>query len=166
VNAVWNEVTARDPWNREAHLQMLGYLSPEECGSSIQVLDFVEGQRSVMPAAAPAVGVELAATIERHQRNLAGGGINALLTRYWWQEPAAASVLERSLIRWTQPGFLRHATALADLNVLAYALVQANRLPDAAKVFRMTGRTVTPWPWNMDGDPVQQYGHWQRRVLR
>ena len=34
LSAVWQEVMARDPWNREAYLQVLGYLSPDECGSA------------------------------------------------------------------------------------------------------------------------------------
>ncbi len=164
--AVWNEVTSRDAWNREAHLHMLGYLSPDECGSSAQMLDFLDGRRIRMPADSPATGVELAGVIGCHQRTLSGGGVNAKLTRHWWSQSSAAATLERSFTLWTRPGFLRHAAALADLNALAYGLVQAYRLSDSAKVFRMTGGTVTRWPWGLAGDPLQQYSYWRNRALR
>ncbi len=56
------------------------------------------------------------------------------------------------------------AEALADLNLLAYALIQANRSGDAAEVFPAVSGVVTPWPWGLDGDPVQQFAYWQDRV--
>ena len=53
LSAIWREIKARDPWNREAHLQALGYLSPDECGSSALVLDLLDGVRSAMPPMPP-----------------------------------------------------------------------------------------------------------------
>ena len=48
----------------------------------------------------------------------------------------------------------------------AYALVQANRSTDAARVFARIGTTVTAWPWALDGDPVEQFSHWVARSDR
>ncbi|KJK57699.1 hypothetical protein UK12_15085 [Saccharothrix sp. ST-888] len=166
VFQVWHEVMARDAWHREAHLQMLGYLSPEECGSHSRVLDFVDSVRSRIPPAVPAVGLELTAIVEHHHRTVSRGGVDGLLARRQWTQARAASSLERALADWTKPGYLRHAAALADLNLLAYALVRANRLPEAAEVFRLIGGTVTPWPWRMDGEPLQRFGYWQTQALR
>lgn len=53
LSAIWREVKARDPWNREAHLQALGYLSPDECGSSALVLDLLDGVRAGDAAPGP-----------------------------------------------------------------------------------------------------------------
>ena len=61
VNAIWREATGRDRWHREAYLQMLAYLSPEEGGSSAAVLDFVDVVRTRIPANAPCAAVELTA---------------------------------------------------------------------------------------------------------
>lgn len=163
---VWHEVMARDPWHREAHLQMLGYLSPEECGSHGEVLDFVDSVRSRIPPAVPAVGLELTAVVEHHHRTVARGGLDGLLARRQWTHARAAVPLERALADWTRPGHLTHAAALADLNLLAYALVQAHRLPEAAEVFRMIGGIVTPWPWRLDGEPLQRFVQWQAQTLR
>lgn len=163
---VWREATARDPWHREAYLQMLGYLSPEECGSHVQVLDFVDAVRSGMPPGAPASGLELVAMVERFQRTLSGGGVAALMAGRHWSQPPASEALDRALEDWPRPGFLTHAAALADFNLLAYALVQANRTPDATRVFARIGTTVTAWPWGLDGDPVEQFTQWQQRAAR
>lgn len=166
VFPVWREATARDPWHREAYLQMLGYLSPEECGSHVQVLDFVDAVRSGMPPGAPASCVELVAMVERYHRTVAGGGVAALMAGRHWSQPPASDALERALADWPRPGFLTHAATLADLNLLAYALVQANRSSDAARVFARIGTTVTAWPWALDGDPVEQFTHWLARSER
>ncbi|PWI42766.1 hypothetical protein [Streptomyces sp. ICBB 8177] len=166
VLPIWREATARDPWNREAHLQMLGYLSPEECGSHVQVLDFVDSVRSAVPPDAPTAGVELIALVERHLRTVSSGGLNALMATRQWAQPQVAAALDQALTDWLKPGFLTHAAAIADLNLLAYALVQANRGLDAAQVFQAIGGLVTPWPWGLDGDPVRQFTYWQGRTQR
>lgn len=166
VFPIWREITARDSWHREAHLQMLGYLSPEECGSHGQRLDFVDAARSAMPPGAAAASVELVSMIERHHRTVSAGGVTELLARRQWQQSPMTDALDRAFTDWPRPGFLTHAAALADLNLLAYALVQAGRSRDAAEVFRAIGAPVTPWPWVLDGDPLEQYTYWHARVMR
>ncbi|MFJ7249468.1 hypothetical protein ACIQWA_33230 [Kitasatospora sp. NPDC098652] len=162
--AAWDEVVARDPWNREAHLQMLRYLSPQECGSRGSQADFVESIRVSMPANAPATGVELTAVVDAYGRKAVGGGVEALFARHHWSSPGAARAVNAALAEWPRPGHLRHAAALADLNLLAFALVQAGRATESAGVFRLLGGTVTEWPWTLDGDPLGRFGHWQAKA--
>jgi len=161
VYPVCQEIGARDAWNREAHLEMLGYLSPDECGSHSQVMDFVEAVRSAAPPDSPVAAVELTMIVDRYRANLSAGGVTALGARHRWTRPDTEAALGRALATWPQPGFLTHAAASADLNLLAYALVQANRLAHAADVFRTIGPTVTAWPWEQHGDPLQQYVYWR-----
>ncbi|AYC36128.1 hypothetical protein AQJ54_18980 [Streptomyces griseorubiginosus] len=42
LSPVWQEIHARHPWRREAHLQTLGYLSPEEQGSQAALRDLLD----------------------------------------------------------------------------------------------------------------------------
>ncbi|MFF0415703.1 hypothetical protein ACFYUY_35400 [Kitasatospora sp. NPDC004745] len=163
--AVWHEVTTRDSWNREAHLEMLRYLSPEECGSRSSQMDFVESVRAAVPANAPAVGVELTAVVDEHTRTTAKGGVEALLARRQWTGVRAARVLDGALATWTRPGYLQHAAAQADLNLLAFALVQAGRGRECTGAFQLLGDTVTDWPWVLDGDPLEQFRYWQAKSL-
>ncbi|MFJ3788628.1 hypothetical protein [Kitasatospora sp. NPDC090091] len=162
--AVWGEITSRDPWNREAHLQMLRYLSPEECGSRSSQMDFVETVRASVPSAAPAVGIELAALVDECSRTAAQGGVEALLVRRQWGNHRAVRVLDTALRDWPRPGHLRHAAALADLNLLAYALAQAGRVRESADTFALIGDTVTAWPWTLDGEPVEEFRYWQSKA--
>ncbi|MEU1707656.1 hypothetical protein ABZ478_20020 [Streptomyces sp. NPDC005706] len=165
VVPVWNRLVSLDPWNREGHLQMLGYLSPAECGSHAMVLDFVDQRCAMMPPDAPAAGLPLIAAVKRHHASTSRSNLEALLAHRWWQQPSHAGLLDKAVALWPDPGFLRHAAALADLNVLAYALVHARRLPDAAEVFQAIGSVVTPWPWLIDGDPLQRFAYWRARAL-
>ncbi|MER7753825.1 hypothetical protein [Kitasatospora sp. NPDC097643] len=165
VFAVWQEIVTRDRWNREAHVQMLRYLSPEECGSRSSQLDFVESVRASVPSNAPAVGVELMGVVDEHTRTAAKGGVEALLARRQWTNARAARALDGALASWPRPGHLRHAAAAADLNLLAFALVQAGRVRESSEVFRLIGDTVTDWPWALDGDALGQFGYWQAKAL-
>lgn len=166
VLQAWREALARDRWNRQAHLQMLGSLSPEASGSRLQVIEFIDAIRVRMPANAPAVAVELTACLGQYLNSVSRGGVEALMAREHWSQPLVRSVLDQALGTWPSAGFLRHAAALADLNLLAYALVCAERPADAATVFRALDGTATPWPWQCDGDPLSEFDRRQDRCLR
>ncbi|MFE9775107.1 hypothetical protein ACFYOV_26215 [Streptomyces sp. NPDC005931] len=157
VNALWREATARDRWHREAYLQMLAHLSPEEGGSSASVLDFIDVVRTRIPANAPCAAIEVTAAVRQYQGLLAQGGVRAMTAGQLWQSGQLAAALEQAASLWAKPGFFQHAGTLADLNVLAYALCAAGRAADAHDVFQALQGTVTPWPWNVDGDPVQRF---------
>ncbi|MGW7694906.1 hypothetical protein ACWGMA_39780 [Streptomyces asiaticus] len=157
VFGVWNEVLTRDRWNREAYLSMLRYLGPEEMGSRIQVLDFVDAVRARTPADAPCAATELTAQVLQYHSVLALGGVEALMARNHWSHASAAQALDRAAHSWARPGFFHHAAAFADLNLLAYALVAAERRGEARPVFEAINGTVTAWPWNVGGDPVSEF---------
>ncbi|MBT3152538.1 hypothetical protein HTV45_16935 [Streptomyces sp. CHD11] len=157
VNAVWREATGRDRWHREAYLQMLAYLSPEEGGSSASVLDFVDVVRSRIPANAPCAAVELTAAVRQYQGLLAQGGVRAMTAGQLWEGGQIATALEQAAALWVKPGFFQHAAAASDLNVLAYALCAAGRAADAHPVFEALQGVVTPWPWDVDGPAVQRF---------
>ncbi|AYL39940.1 hypothetical protein ACFTZ8_14935 [Streptomyces fungicidicus] len=157
VNAIWREATGRDRWHREAYLQMLAYLSPEEGGSSASVLDFVDVVRTRIPANAPCAAVELTAAVRQYQGLLAQGGVRAMTAGQLWEGGQIAAALEQAAALWAKPGFFQHAAAQADLNVLAYALCAAGRAADAHPVFQSLQGMVTPWPWDVDGPAVARF---------
>lgn len=164
VFGVWNEVLARDRWNREAYQNMLGYLTPEEAGSRIQVLDFVDALSARMPANAPCAATELTAQVFQYHSVLGRGGFEALVARNHWSHVMAAQALDRVAHTWVQPGLLRHARALADLNILAYALMAADRRHEARAAFEALGGVVTPWPWQAGGDSLNEFEQALRRA--
>ena len=158
VFPLWPEITARDPWNRKAHLQMFGYLSPQECGTRGQMLDFVDEVRAVAPASAPTAALPLWSLVERYHTALGKGGVAALTAVHLWEQGEAADVLKAATATWLRPGHLTHAALVADLNLLAYALCEARMHASAADVFASVGGRVTPFPWNTGGaDPVSAF---------
>jgi hypothetical protein len=166
VHPIWAAVKTRDPWNREAHWQMLHYVSPEECGSNVLTVQFTDSVVASEPAGSPVAAISLAASLNRYRRALAAGGITALTARRHWDQPHERALVDNALATWTQPGFLRHAAARADLNLLAYVLTKAARLRDAWPVFEAIAAIATPWPWELDGDPLQEVREWHSRAFR
>ncbi|MFI1167653.1 hypothetical protein ACH4UM_29665 [Streptomyces sp. NPDC020801] len=154
VYAIWNEIVTRDRWHREAYLSMLAYLSPQESGSHAQMLEFVDSVRTHMPANAPCAAVELTAHIMQFHAAVSRGGAVGLLAGNHWKGVQAAELLERARVTWPQETFFSHAAAIADLNLLAYALTAANRRREAAPLFEAIDGRVTSWPWRSEGDPL------------
>jgi len=166
VFPLWTEIVKRDRWHREAHLQMLGSLSPWECGSHSQTLGFLDQVRAEAAPTAPTAGLEIAALVDRYHGTLDQGGIEGLTASHVWSRPDAEAALNRAVADWPRPGHLAHAAAVADLNLLAYALVQAKRVAEAGEVFRAIGGLVTMYPWALgkNVDPLQSFTNWQQRA--
>jgi len=165
VFPLWHQIVRCDPWHREAHLQMLGYLSPRECGSRRQTVEFLDRVRAKAAPTAPTAGLEIAALIDHYHGTVDQGGVEALTAVHLWSRPDAEAALGRALAAWTRPGYLTHAAAVADLNLLAYALVQARQGAQAGEVFASIGGLVTVDPWVREsGDPLQSFSNWQQRT--
>ncbi|MFJ3802674.1 hypothetical protein ACIPSJ_41210 [Streptomyces sp. NPDC090088] len=164
LTPIWKEIHARDPWHREAHLQILGYLSPEEQGSQAALRDFLDDVVAVMPPGAPTSCLPLAAAVRQYHRDLDAGGTRALGIGQYWAQPHTARWLDQALAHGMPPGRLRHAAAVADLGLLAYALSRAGRMREAGPVFSAVDGLVTPWPWSYEGDPVECYGRYAGRA--
>ncbi|WP_416979597.1 hypothetical protein [Streptomyces sp. T028] len=161
---VWAEIRARDPWHREAHLQILGHLSPEEQGSQSALRDFLDDLSVAMPPDAPAACLPLTAAVRQYHRELDGGGVQALGASHYWAQPHVARLVDQALALWLSPGRLRQAGALADLGLLAYCLARAGRMSDARPVLTAIDGRVTPWPWGHEGDPLERYTFYASRL--
>ncbi|WBO68941.1 hypothetical protein [Streptomyces camelliae] len=161
---LWEEIRARDPWHREAHLQILGYLSPEEQGSQSALRDFLDDVVAVMPPDAPAACPPPTAAVRQYHRDLDGGGVRALGASRYWTQPHVARWVDQALTSWLSPGHLRQAAAVADLGLLAYCLVRAGRTGDARPVFTAIDGLVTPWPWGHEGEPLERYTFYAGRL--
>ncbi|MFJ5304296.1 hypothetical protein [Streptomyces sp. NPDC088350] len=167
VYPLWGQIVRRDPWHREAHLHMLGYLSPRECGSHRQTVEFLDRVRAGAAPTAPTAGIEIAALIDLYHGAVDQGSIEALTAQRLWNRPDAEAAVGRALADWPRPGYLTHAAAVADLNLLAYALVQARRGAQAGEVFRAIGGLVTAYPWSRESaDPLSSFTNWQQRTGR
>ncbi|MFI9545800.1 hypothetical protein ACIHAR_18050 [Streptomyces sp. NPDC052016] len=163
LTPVRKEIAARDPWNREAYLTILVHLSPDGQGSQAARREFLDDVLTVMPPHMPPACLPLAAAVDQYHRELPGSGLSALVAARYWEQPQNARLPDRIAAQWLQPGHLRHAARVADLNLLAYALANAGRTEEAGRAFHATENLVCPSPWRHEGDPVERYAHWRRR---
>ncbi|MGW1957656.1 hypothetical protein ACWCPI_33750 [Streptomyces sp. NPDC001920] len=166
VQQVWEAVKERDPWNREAHRHMLHYVSPEECGSSALTVQFLDSVTIAAPPGAPVAALSLTYSLTRYRRDVAAGGITALTAHRHWNQQHERALVDHARATWPQPGFLTHATALADLNLLAYVLAKATRFGDAWQVFEAMSAVATAWPWELDGDPLHEFQKTHHRAFK
>ncbi|MFH0518553.1 hypothetical protein ACHBTE_15405 [Streptomyces sp. M41] len=166
VQQVWEAAKERDRWNREAHWQMLRYVSPEECGSNALTVQFLDSVTIAAPLGSPVTALALTSSLDRYRRVLTEGGIPALTARRHWSMQQELALVDQALETWLEPGFLGHAAAFADLNLLAYVLMHAARPREAWPVFEAISAVATSWPWELDGDPLQQIQKEHRRSFR
>lgn len=166
LRPLWEEIKARDPWNREAHLQLLRYLSPHECGSHAQILSFSDAVRAQAPPRAAVAALALTGSLTRYRALQKAGGITELTAHRHWRQPQERALIDEAVADWLRPGYLTHAATHADLNLLAYVLVTSVRPDEAWPVFEMIGPFATAWPWLEDGQPLLTFRQWHHRARR
>lgn len=161
---VWDEVVRRDPWNRSAHHELLRHLSPRERGSLVGMTEFAKHGAANCPHGSPLALLPLTARSEHFGHRLRPGSPDALGVGTHWHEPGVADEIGTALTGWFHTAAPPHAQAMADLNILAFALTRAQRLPEAAQAFRRIGRHMTMYPWEVDTghDPVDAFLYWSR----
>ncbi|MFI5682875.1 hypothetical protein [Streptomyces sp. NPDC051636] len=158
---VWTEAVQRAPWQRAAYHRMLRYLSPRGHGTVADMLDFARQGAARAPYGSPLALLPVAARVElvaHRQRRMPFGADGH------WYEPRAAEEVEAALARWFRAGTASHAEAVADLNILAFALTRTHRPADAAPVFRRIARHMTPRPWDLLPEPERTFLYWCERL--
>ncbi|MGI5453700.1 hypothetical protein ACQEWB_11120 [Streptomyces sp. CA-249302] len=160
---VWSEAVTRAPWLRAAYHQLLRYLSPRGQGTVVDMLDFARQGAARAPHGSPLALLPVAARVElvaHRQRQLPLGAESH------WNEPRAAEEVAVALTDWFLSAATPHAEAVADLNVLAFALIRVHRPADAAAVFARIGRHMTPHPWELLPEPERTFLYWRDRLGR
>lgn len=168
---VWTEAVTRAPGNRTAYHDLLRYLSPRGHGTLADMMDFALQGADRAPHGSPLALLPVAARVElvAHrlgQTNVGRLGQTNVGARGHWNEPRAADEIDAALSGWFHAGTAPHAEALLDLNVLAYALIQAYRPVEAAPVFGRIGRHMTPRPWDLLPEPERTFRYWSGRSDR
>ncbi|MEV5959036.1 hypothetical protein AB0M11_35760 [Streptomyces sp. NPDC051987] len=160
---VWNEAVARAPWNRTVFHQMLHHLSPRRHGTLMGMIEFAERSAHQAPHGSPVALLPLAARVELVAHRMSQDSAAAFAADRHWYEPGATREADTALAKWFCVEVQPHAEALADLNLLAFALTRLKRTDDAAPVFRRIGRDMTHHPWNLLPKPVAAFQYWRDR---
>ncbi|MFE3493460.1 hypothetical protein [Streptomyces sp. NPDC059175] len=151
MRQLWLQVKQRDPWNREAHHELLTYLFPSWHGTGGDMFHWVHEECTKVPAGLPLHVLPLVALAESHrQRMEADGNKYGLTVHPWTDNPSTWHAWENW---WAFRDPQRpHAAFHEDANYLAHALSFAGRRNEAAWVFDAIGPYATDVPWSYCGD--------------
>ncbi|MEU1184821.1 hypothetical protein ABZ464_45855 [Streptomyces sp. NPDC005820] len=158
---VWSEAVRRAPWHRTAYHRLLEYLSPRGHGTLPDMMEFAWQAAARAPHGSPVALLPVAARVELTAHRRAASPLDALGTNVNWSEPRAVQEIDTALTGWFRTAAPAHAEAVADLNVLAFALTRAHRPDEAAPVFRRIGRHMTRHPWDLLPDPERTFVYWR-----
>ncbi|MDX3531134.1 hypothetical protein P1P75_33195 [Streptomyces sp. ID05-39B] len=162
----WHELRARDPYSREGHHQLLRHLSARWHGSHGLMYNFARDTAAWAPLGSPLPVLAQAARAEHYRQLIRTQGRTSLGLSYHWTHDALTPDLNITLERWIAHRTIERAQDVPDLNLLAHALIHANRTHDAAFVFRMLGNRPTTTPWSYTGDPQNQFIQWHNQLNR
>ncbi|MFI5557256.1 hypothetical protein [Streptomyces sp. NPDC051738] len=161
---VWTQAVNRAPWHRTAYHLLLRYLSPRGHGAVPDMMDFAWQVAFQAPHGSPIALLPVAARVELVAHRQGRTGLDALGASGHWNEPRAAREIDTALSRWFHTAAAPHAEAVADLNVLAFALTRAHRPAEAGPVFQRIGRHMTHHPWDLLPEPERTFRYWQDQL--
>lgn len=155
LSEVWQEVRARDPYNREAHHELLTYVFGCNHGSATEMHDWAYELTSSAPRGTPIPVLLLVAHAESHRIRMEQNSRSyGLIIHPWLDCPDIDRVLNGW---WRYRAPQPHAHFMDDANYLAHALSYANRHAEAFEVFDAIGRYAARLPWAYCGDPTQLF---------
>ncbi|MFD9906268.1 hypothetical protein [Streptomyces sp. NPDC059063] len=156
VFQVWREVEDRDPWNREAHHEVLTFLFPSWHGQGGEMFHWAQERCAHAPRGLAVHVLPLVALAETHRQRVAQEGERYGLSLHPWTDNPSTPLAWRNW--WTHRSTARpHAAFHEDANYLAHALSFAGRHKEAAEVFDAIGPYATDVPWSYCGDPQKLF---------
>ncbi|MBC2878000.1 MULTISPECIES: hypothetical protein [Streptomyces] len=165
LGQIWNEATARDPYNREAHHEVLTFLFDRNHGSGGEMFHWALERAQTAPAGLPLAVLPLVALAESYrQRRAESGGAYGLTVHPWNDCPHIDRVLDGW---WRHRSPRPHAQFADDANYLAHALGFAGRHAEAHEVFTAIGPYACDAPWSYCGEPRElflRYRGWAARA--
>ncbi|MFE0422994.1 hypothetical protein [Streptomyces sp. NPDC058953] len=146
---MWEEIKQRDPWNREAHHEVVTYLFPRHHGAEGEAAWWAEEQAATAPQGLPIAVLPLVVLAEAHRsRQERDRRAYGLAIHPWVECPQIDHVLERW---WRYRAPHSHACFADDANYLAHAMSYASRHHEAQEVFDAIGPYATHVPWSYCG---------------
>ncbi|GAA3371732.1 hypothetical protein GCM10020367_23580 [Streptomyces sannanensis] len=163
----WEELLARDPHNREAHHQVLRYLSARWHGSHGAMYDFARNVVSSLPPGSHLAVLLQAARAEEYRYRAEQEGPMSLTLVQHWNNEVAVHDLHRTWELWIRQWDGRErAQDVADLNYLLHAACAAGQAGPAGYLFDVLGERATRVPWSFSGDPVSVMSRFRKTMLR
>ena len=164
----WQEMRARDGFNRDGHHEALTYLYPAWCGSHSEMYDFAYWLAGEAAPGSPLAILPLVAHAEAYRAALVGAPARAQPSPYiHWAMPHVGADVDRVLRSWLGLASVPHAQADIDRNYLLHAMVFSGRGDgdEARALFDALGSHAMRVPWSYTGDAETSYLYWRERAF-
>ncbi|MBW8803105.1 MAG: hypothetical protein JF587_04490 [Catenulisporales bacterium] len=164
----WQEMRARDAFNRDGHHEALTYLFAAWCGSHAEMYDFAYWLAGQAPPGSPLAVLPLVAHAEVYRAATVGTAPQRRPSPYaHWQRQLVSRDTDRVLRSWLGSATVPHAQADLDRNYLLHALVYAGRVDcdESRALFDAIGSHAMRVPWSYTGDPVSSFLYWREQAF-
>ncbi len=152
---IWKEVQARDPYNLEAHHELVTYVFERNHGSNAQMHNWARELAYAAPKGSAASVVLLVAQAETYRAQFElDGRTHSVSAQPWMEHPEIDFVLDSW---WRRRPPRPHGRFMDDANYLAHALCHAARHEEAFEVFNVIGPYATRVPWAYGGEAVELF---------
>jgi hypothetical protein len=163
---LWQEVRARDPYNWEAHHELLTYFFARYHGSNAQMHNLARELSAAAPRGTPIPVLLLVALAESHRLRLERESRTYGLTVHPWMDCPEIDLVLNGWWRYRSPQ--PHARFMDDANYLAHALCFAGRHEEGFEIFEEIGLYASRVPWGYCGDAeqlFQRHRTWATRAV-
>lgn len=165
----WQQMRARDTFNRDGHHEALTYLFAAWCGSHEEMYDFAYWLAGEAPPGSPLAALPLIAHAEVFRTATAGVSKQHQPSPYaHWSRPLVSTDVDRVLHSWLGSAIVPHAQADLDRNYLLHAMVYSGRVDtdEARALFDAIGSHAMRAPWSYTGDPASSFLYWRDRAFQ
>ncbi|NUP51936.1 MAG: hypothetical protein HOW97_32145 [Catenulispora sp.] len=164
----WQEMRARDAFNRDGHHEALTYLFGAWCGSHSEMYDFAYWLAGEAPPGSPLAVLPLVGHAEVYRAATAGvAPVLRPSPHGHWQRRVVSADVDRVLRSWLGSATVPHAQADLDRNYLLHAMVHSGRVDtdEARALFDAIGSHAMRVPWSYTGDPESSFLYWRERAF-
>ena len=164
---IWKEVQSRDPYNLEAHHELVTYAFERNHGTDAQMHNWARELAYAAPKGSAISVVLLVAHAETAGAQLAQDSrTHSVTVQPWMDHPEIDFVLDSW---WRCRPQRPHGRFMDDANYLAHALCHAARHEEAFEVFDAIGPYASRLPWAYGGDASDlflRHRGWALRAAR
>ena len=164
----WQEMRARDAFNRDGHHEALTYLFAAWAGSHSEMYDFAYWLAGQAPPGSPLAVLPLIGHAEVYRAATAGvAPARRPSPHAHWRRRLVSTDIDRVLRSWLGSATVPHAQADLDRNYLLHAMVHSGRADtdEARALFDAIGSHAMRVPWSYTGDPESSFLYWREQAF-
>jgi hypothetical protein len=165
----WQQMRARDSFNRDGNHEALTYLFAAWCGSHEEMYDFAYWLAGEAPPGSPLAALPLVAHAEVFRTAIAGVPKQKQPSPHaHWSRELVSTDVDRVLRSWLGTAIVPHAQADLDRNFLLHAMVYSGRVDtdETRALFDAIGSHAMRVPWSYSGDAVATFLYWRDRAFQ